>query len=65
MRCSKRNPPIVSAITKVDLLDGTSVLLIVHEGVCNDTDNDSLMSEFQLRDFGVKIDSKCHKHGGT
>jgi hypothetical protein len=23
------------------------------------------MSEFQLRDFGVKIDSICHKHGGT
>jgi hypothetical protein len=23
------------------------------------------LSEFQLRDFGVKIDSICHKHGGT
>jgi hypothetical protein len=23
------------------------------------------LSEFQLRDFGVKIDSICHKHGET
>jgi hypothetical protein len=23
------------------------------------------LSEFQLRDFGVKTDSICHKHGGT
>jgi hypothetical protein len=23
------------------------------------------LSEFQLRDFGVKFDSICHKHGGT
>jgi hypothetical protein len=23
------------------------------------------LSEFQLRDFGVKIDSICHKYGGT
>jgi hypothetical protein len=23
------------------------------------------LSEFQLRDFGVKVDSTCHKHGGT
>jgi hypothetical protein len=27
--------------------------------------NHSLLSEFQLRYFGVKIDSICHKHGGT
>jgi hypothetical protein len=27
--------------------------------------NHSLLSEFQLRDFGVKIDPICHKHGGT
>jgi hypothetical protein len=41
------------------------VLLINHEGVYNDTANHSLLSEFQLRDFGVKIDSICHKHGET
>jgi hypothetical protein len=40
------------------------VLLIVHEAIYNDTANHSLLSEFQLRDFNVKIDSICHKHGG-
>jgi hypothetical protein len=60
----KRNLPIVSAITAVDLPDGISVLLIVHEAIYNDTANHSLLSEFQLRDFGVKIDSIYHKHGG-
>jgi hypothetical protein len=45
----KRNLPIVSAITAVDLPDGISVLLIVHEAIYNDTVNHSLFSEFQLR----------------
>jgi hypothetical protein len=61
----KRHLPIVSAITAVDLPDGISLLLIIHEGIYNDTANHSLLSEFQLRDFGVRIDSICHKHGGT
>jgi hypothetical protein len=61
----KRNLPIVSAITTVDLSDGTSVLLIIHESIYNDSANYSLLLEFQLRDFGVKVDSICHKHGGT
>jgi hypothetical protein len=60
----KRNLPIGSAIaiTTVDLPDGISVILIVHEAIYNDTANHSLLSEFQLRDFSVKIDSICHKH---
>jgi hypothetical protein len=41
------------------------VLLIVHEAIYNDTADHSLLTEFQLRDFGVKIDSICHKYGGT
>jgi hypothetical protein len=61
----KRNLPIVSAITAFDLLDGISVILIVHESIYNDTANHSLLSEFQWRHFGVKVDSICHKHGGT
>jgi hypothetical protein len=61
----KRNLPIVNTITAVDLPDGISVLLIVHEAIYNDTTNHSLLSEFQLRNFGVKIDSICHTHGGT
>jgi hypothetical protein len=47
----KRNLPIVIAITAVDLLDGISVILIVHEAIYNDTTNHSLLSEFQLRYF--------------
>jgi hypothetical protein len=61
----KRNLPIVSAITAVNLPDGISVLLIVHETIYNDTANHSLLSEFQLKYFDVKIDSIGHKHGGT
>jgi hypothetical protein len=41
------------------------VLHIVHEAIYNDTANHSLLSEFQLRDFGVKVDSICHKHEGA
>jgi hypothetical protein len=61
----KRDHPIVSAITAVDLPDKISVILIVHEAIYNDTANHLLLSEFQLRDFGVKVDSIRHKHGGT
>jgi hypothetical protein len=57
----KRNLPIVSAITAVDFPDGISVILTVHEAMYNDTANHSLLSEFQLRDFGVKVESICHK----
>jgi hypothetical protein len=61
----KRNLPIVSTITAFELQDETSVLLIVHEAIYNDTANHSLLSEFQLRDLSVKNDSICHKHGRT
>jgi phosphoserine aminotransferase len=39
----KRNLPIVSAITAVDLPDGISVILIVHAAIYNDTANHSLL----------------------
>jgi hypothetical protein len=42
----KRNLPIVSAITAVDLPDGSSILLTVHEAIYNDTGNHTLLSEF-------------------
>jgi hypothetical protein len=61
----KRNLTIVSAITALDLPSGQSVLLVVHEGIYNETSNHSLLSEFQLREFGIVIDSICHRHGGT
>jgi hypothetical protein len=31
------------------------VILTVYEAIYNDTANHSLLSEFQLRDFGVKL----------
>jgi hypothetical protein len=61
----KRNHPIVSAITALDLPNGQSVLLLVHEGIYNETSSHSLLSEFQLKEFGIVIDSICHRHGGA
>jgi hypothetical protein len=61
----KRKLPTVSAITVADFPDRTSVLLIFHEGIYDDTATHSPLSEFQLRYFTVKFDSICHKHGGT
>jgi hypothetical protein len=40
------------------------VLLIVHKAIYNDTANHSLLSAFKLKDFGVKNDPTCDKHGG-
>jgi hypothetical protein len=62
----KMNPTIVSTITAVDRPDGIPVLLLInHKAIYNDTANHSILSEFQLRDFGEKNDSICHKQGGT
>jgi hypothetical protein len=61
----KRNLQIVSAITALDLPNGQSVLILVHEGIYNETSNHSLLSEFQLREFCIVIDSICHRHGGA
>jgi hypothetical protein len=62
----KRNLPIVSAITAIDLPNGESRLLVIHEGIYNETAAHSLVfSEFQLREFGIRINSICHRHGGT
>jgi hypothetical protein len=58
----KRNLPLVSSITAVDRTDRTLLPIIVHEGIYNDTANDSMMSEFQLRDSGVKTDSIRHRN---
>jgi hypothetical protein len=40
-------------------------LLVIHEVIYNDTANHSLISELQLREHGILIDSTCHRHGGT
>jgi hypothetical protein len=41
------------------------ILVIVRESIYNYSVNHSLLSEFHLRYNGVKVDSICHKHGGT
>jgi hypothetical protein len=50
----KRNLPIVSAITAVDLPDEISVILIVHEAIYNDSANQSLLSEFSIKGLWCK-----------
>ena len=55
----------MQSLQLVDLPDGSSVLIIVHEVIYNETANHSLLSEFKLWELGVKIDSSCHRHGGT
>jgi hypothetical protein len=45
----KKNLPIVSAITTVDLPNGQSILLVIHEAMYNNTSNHSLLSEIPLR----------------
>jgi hypothetical protein len=62
---ARKNLQIVSAITAVDLPDGSSILLVVHEAIYNDIGNNTLLSGFQLREFGMQIDSICHRHGGA
>jgi hypothetical protein len=61
----KKNLPTVSAITAVDLPNGQSILLVIHEAIHNDTSNHSLLSELQLREYGILINSTCLRHGGT
>jgi hypothetical protein len=61
----KWNLPIVSAITAIDLPIGQSFLLVVHESIYNEIAAHSLLSEFQLQEYGIRIDSICHRHGET
>jgi hypothetical protein len=61
----KQNLQTVSAITALDLPNGKSVLLVIYESIYNEISNHLLLSECQLRDFGIIIDSISHRHGGT
>jgi hypothetical protein len=40
-------------------------LLLVHGGIYHEASGHWLLSDFQLREFGIVIDSTCHRHGGT
>jgi hypothetical protein len=61
----QRKLPIVSASTALDLPNGQFVLLLVHEGMYNEASNCALLSEFQLREFSIVIETICHRHGGA
>jgi hypothetical protein len=43
---------------------GQSVLLVTRKRIYDEKPNHSLSSEFQVREFGMIIDSISHKHGG-
>ena len=59
----KRNLDIVTACTVVEV-NGESILLQINEAVCNPTSEHSLLSEYQLRDFGIQVNSIAKRHGG-
>jgi hypothetical protein len=61
----KKNLPIVSPITALDLPNGKSMLLVIHESIYNETLNNSLLSKFQLIRFEIMIDSISQRYGGT
>ena len=60
----KRNLAIVTAVTAVDIDDKT-YLLQINEAVFNSYAEHSLLSEFQMRKHGIKIDSVPLRHGGN
>jgi len=60
----KGNLAIVSAICALQLPDGNTIHLVIHEAIYNPTADHSLLSDFQLREYGTKIDAVATRHGG-
>ena len=58
----KRNLDIVTACTVVEV-NGNSILLQISEAVWNPTSEHSLLPEYQLRDFGIQVNSIARRHG--
>ncbi len=54
--------PMVSAVTMVTLPSRTPVMVRINEAVYNKGSSTSLLSEFQSRDFGAKIDTVSRRH---
>jgi hypothetical protein len=54
--------PICSLYIKVKAHNGIPVLLLLHEAPCNITSPVTLISEYQVREFGLVIDSVASKH---
>ena len=61
----KKNLPIVTAITSVDLPDNTTILLRAHESVYNKSCNQTLLSDYQLRQSAFTLDIVPKKFNGT
>ncbi len=58
----KKGLPIVSGAIKVITSDGDTMILRVHQGVYNAGSRTTLISEFQVRDHGLVLDSICTRH---
>jgi hypothetical protein len=58
----KKGLPILSGAVKVKLDNGESIILRVHQGVYNAGSSTTLISEFQVRDHGLILDSVCTRH---
>ena len=59
----KKHLDIVTAVSVVEV-NGKSIMLQVNEAVHNPSTDHSLLSEYQIRDYGVTINSIARKHGG-
>ena len=59
-----KNVPIVTALIKArsSSTDGHPVLLKIHEAVYNSKSPITLLSEYQIREYGLVIDSVAKKH---
>ena len=59
----KKHLDIVTAVSVVEV-NSKSIMLQVNEAVHNPSADHSLLSEYQIRDYGVTINSIANKHGG-
>lgn len=57
--------PIVTALLKTMSAENVPMLLQVHEAVYNQNSSITLLSEYQLREYGIVVDSVASKHFTT
>jgi hypothetical protein len=58
----KKGLPIIAGAIKVKIDDGSFIILKGHQGVYNAGSKTTLISEFQVCDHGLIIDSISTKH---
>ncbi len=61
----KNNLDIVTAVTAIDLPDKRTILVQIHEAVYNPSAKHSLLSEYQLRENGIQLDTVPRRHKGS